>query len=91
MRIDAYNAVSQVYGSNSKYKSQATGTTQQSSDKFEISQTGKDMQIAKQAVNNTSDIREDKVAELKAKIENGTYDVSSESFADKLLQAYDEI
>ena len=45
-------------------------------------------QIAKQAVAETSDIREDKVAALSAKVKSGTYDVSNEAFAEKLLEKY---
>ena len=31
---------------------------------------------------------EDKIADIKSRIDNGTYNVSSESFADKLLEKY---
>lgn len=54
----------------------------------EISSIGYDYQIAKQAVAETSDIREDKVAALSAKVKSGTYDVSNEAFAEKLLEKY---
>ena len=85
MRIDAYNQVSQVYGVNSKTKtSAATKTTR--SDKVEISNLGKDLQIAKQAIKDTPDVREDVVAKFKTQINNGTYDVDGESFADKLME-----
>ena len=59
-----------------------------SSDKVEISTFGKDLQVARQAVSNAPDVREDKVAEYKSRIQAGTYDVSSESFADKMLEEY---
>lgn len=88
MRIDAYNQVNQVYNSNTKLKTQKAWQTS-GKDKVEISETGKIYQIAKKAVNNVPDIREDKVADIKSKIDNGTYDVSAESFADKLLENYD--
>ncbi len=91
MRIDTFSAVSQVYGSNAKLKTQATGKTEKASDKLEISQIGKDIHVAKKAVKEASDIREDKVADLKNRIKNGTYNVSDESFAEKLLKAYDSI
>lgn len=85
MRIDAYNQVSQVYGVNSKTKtSAATKTTR--SDKVEISNLGKDLQIAKQAIKDTPDVREDVVAKFNTQINNGTYDVDGESFADKLME-----
>ncbi|MDE6208108.1 MAG: flagellar biosynthesis anti-sigma factor FlgM [Lachnospiraceae bacterium] len=85
MRIDAYNQVSQVYGVNRKTKTSATTKTTRS-DKVEISNLGKDLQIAKQAIKDTPDVREDVVAKFKTQINNGTYDVDGESFADKLME-----
>ena len=90
MRVGAYNQVSQVYGSRKitkSYNQNSIGETS-SLDKVSFSNVGKDMQIAKTALSNVPDIREDRVAELKASIDNGTYKVSPESFADKLIAAY---
>ena len=90
MRIDALKQVDQIYGANGKrkvnYASKVPG-----SDKLEISSFGKDLQIAKQAVANASDIREDKVAEYKRRISEGTYNVSAADFADKMLAKYEEL
>lgn len=90
MRIDALNQIGQVYGANGNrkvnYASKVSG-----SDKVEISSFGKDLQIAKKAVANASDIREDKVAEYKRRIADGTYKVSSEDFADRMLAKYEEL
>lgn len=89
MRIDAYNQIGQVYKTNNKLKTQKTsGATR--SDYVEISEFGKVLQTAKQAVKNSRDIREDKVADIKARIDNGTYEVSGESFADKVIENYQE-
>ncbi|MDO4515477.1 MAG: flagellar biosynthesis anti-sigma factor FlgM [Lachnospiraceae bacterium] len=49
------------------------------------------MQIAKQAVKSSPDIREELTARLKAQIQSGTYEVSAESFADKLIQKMEEV
>ena len=35
--------------------------------------------------------REDVIAPIKAKLQNGTYEVSNESFADKLFAKYEEM
>ena len=56
-----------------------------------MSQAGRDFQIAKQAVANASDVREDKVAELKTKVESGNYQVDAGDFASKLLEKYNEL
>ena len=84
MRIEAYNAVSQVYQSNTKLVAK-TNTIANANDKFEISQTAKSYQVAKQAVNAAPDIRQDKVADIKAKMSAGAYTVKPEDFADKVM------
>ncbi|MGB4658805.1 MAG: flagellar biosynthesis anti-sigma factor FlgM [Mobilitalea sp.] len=87
MRIDAFNKVSELYKSSSVKN---TGKTQSSSfsDKLEISQTGKDYQVAKQIVARTPDIRETKINDIKARMEAGTYNVSIEDTADKIIDQY---
>lgn len=87
MRIDAYNQIGQIYKANNKGKVQAANKTKKS-DQLEISSFGRDLQIAKQAVKESPDVREDRVKELKAKIDNGTYEVSNEAFADKLMEKF---
>ena len=90
MRVGAYNQVSQVYGSQKISKSYNTNAIGAAStlDKVSFSNVGKDMQVAKNALKNVPDIREDKVNELSTRIANGTYQVSPESFADKLVAAF---
>ena len=94
MRIDSYNQVSQIMkaGKVSKAKkAYGMNAAASSSDQLSISQLGKDYQIAKQAVAGASDIREDRVAQLKEKIANGSYNVDTEDFANKLLAKYNAI
>ncbi len=90
MRIDAYSQISQVYGVNSKMKTSTVSKTY-NTDKVEISSFGQDLQIAKKAVAESPDVRADKVAALKAKVQNNTYEVDAESFADMLLKKYEAI
>ena len=92
MRIEAYNQVAQLYQtSNTKNVSQAAKTNQMGRDEVQISSTGRDYNVAKAAVSESADIREDLVADIKARIKNGTYDVSAEDFADKLLSQVNSI
>ena len=44
--------------------------------------------IAKQAVANVPDVREDLVSSLKQQIDNDTYEVDADDFAGKLLEKY---
>lgn len=90
MRIEAYTQVQGVYNTKKTAKLQSKGKSGLS-DQLQISDFGKDIQIAKRAVAGSSDIREDVTAPIKAEIQAGTYEVSSESFADKLLQKFEEM
>lgn len=86
MRIDSMNQVSQVYNMN-KVRKVNTSYQASFSDKVEISQLGKDIQIAKKAVSAAPDIREDKVNAMKAALAGG-YTVSDNDLADKLLESF---
>lgn len=90
MRIEAYTQVQQLYKTKKPVKAQA-GKSANYSDKLQISDVGKDIQTAKAAVAASGDIREDVTAPIKASIQAGTYEVSTESFADKLLAKYEEM
>ena len=85
MRIDAYSAVSKVYQTSSQITGKSSKAEESSNDKLEISQTAKNYQVAKSAVAEASDVREDKIADIKNRIAAGTYSVSAEDFADKIL------
>lgn len=90
MRIEAYTQVQQLYSSKKTAKTQPS-SKKTVSDQIQISSFGKDIQTAKNAVAAADDIREELTAPLKASIANGTYEVSGESFAEKLMQKYEEI
>ena len=53
--------------------------------------SGRDYQVAKKAVSEASDIREDKVAQLKNMVESGQYQVSGDDFASRLLEKYNSL
>ena len=84
MRIEAYNAVSQIYQAKKPGKV-GKSTAAYGRDQVQISSIGKDIQTVKQAVANSSDIRKDVTEPIKAAIANGTYNVSNDDFASKLL------
>ena len=90
MRIEAYTQVQKLYDTN-KAKKAAVGSSVNVSDKLQLSSLGKDIQWAKKAVAESSDVREDVVAPIKARIQSGTYEVSADSFADKLIQKCEEL
>ncbi len=90
MRVDALSQIQQVYGVNKSRRTSKAASTNSARDAVEISSIGRDIQMAKTAVKESPDIRQEKVAALKAQIQSGTYDVSGESFADKLMQKFGE-
>lgn len=49
------------------------------------------IKLQKKAVAETPDIREDKVARLKTRVESGSYKVDSGDFASKLLERYNAL
>ena len=87
MRIDAFNKISQLYSASQVKKTNKT-TRKNTKDTLELSQTGKDYHVVKQAVQNESDIRMDKVNAIKESIASGTYNVSMKEVADKLVDSY---
>ncbi len=88
MRIDALNAISQVYQASKPNKINRTSTVSRT-DEVQISSFGRDLQIAKQAVKNAPDVRSEITGSIKASIDKGTYSVSGEDFASKLLEKYE--
>lgn len=90
MKINPYIQVQQMYNSKkvgSAKKAVGTGRT----DGVEISNVGREIQVAKQAVADAPDVRADMIAPIKTAVNNGTYEVSGESFADKLMKAAGQI
>ena len=87
MRIEAYNQVTQLYKNTKATKAEKSYSAALGRDEVSISQAGYDYQ----AVAEASDIREDKVAGLKARIQSGNYKVDSGDFASKLLEKYNSL
>jgi len=55
-------------------------------DKVVLSQEAKKIQEAKKLLDSIPDIREEKVAKIKAQIENGTYQVEEKKLAAKMIK-----
>ena len=88
MRIDAYNQVNMVYATAGKTQLKKTAKTSTTEDKLEISQLGRDYQVAKAAVAQADDVREDRVAAVKEHYASGQYNVSANKLAAKLIEKY---
>ena len=63
----------------------ATGATTERQDNVRLSNRAHDVAQASRAVADSAEVREARVAELKAAIANGTYDVDARAIAERLL------
>ena len=88
MRVDNYGQISSAYNVSKARKAEVVTKLNKGNDTVEISNAAKTYQTARTAVASASDIRADKVARLKAAIEDGTYSVTGKDIADKLVERY---
>lgn len=90
MKINPYIQVQQLYNNQKTVAGKKAGTVSRK-DGLVISNIGKEIQAAKQAVAAAPDIRTDITEPIRAAMNDGTYKVNSEKFADKLLRAAEQI
>ena len=84
VNIDAY--VNQVQEKDKADAASEQPEKQQAkADTVVLSDTAKAVQEAKTQLDSIPEVREDKVAELREQIENGTYEVDSEKLAEKMI------
>ena len=91
MRIESYSQIQSLYQTSRVSNTQKVKGTAATTDKVSISSIGKDMKTAKDALKASPDVRADLVNSVKSRVQDGTYNVSAESFADKLLQKFQEL
>ncbi len=86
MRISGINNILNNYNTK-KVTSTESIKKSKGKDVFDISSTAKEYQIAKKALSQSPDIRQDKVQDIKNRIESGNYDVSAREIADKIVDS----
>jgi len=80
------NPVAQVYLSKTKSVRAVEGTdAAKPADKIELSTDAEAIETARKVIAEMPDVRADKVEALRKQIQDGTYQVSPESIADKML------
>lgn len=87
MRVESINQISQIYKPSGAKKFNRQDSVSRR-DAYEISQSAKDYQVAKKAVAEAPDIREDKVTQLKEALASGSYNVSAQEVAEKIVSRY---
>jgi negative regulator of flagellin synthesis FlgM len=85
MRINGINNVNGVYNSSGKRKSTESSGVSSGKDSLNVSDFAKELQVATKAVNNSPDVRQDKIDAIKEQMEAGTYNVTASMVADKLV------
>jgi len=85
--IDAYNAA-QVHNKQKAggEDSNVSDSPALKADTVVLSDAAKRIQEAQSQIQAIPDVRTDKVADLKARIENGTYEIKSEEIAEKMIR-----
>ena len=87
---DSVNIEAYVNQDQDKDKVDATSEQpekqQTKADTVVLSDTAKKVQEAQKQLEAIPDVREDKVAQLKEQIENGTYDMDEEKIAGKMIK-----
>ena len=88
MRIDAYNQIQQIYGTQKLSKTEKKTAGASFQDQLMLSATAQDASTAKKALAATPDVRQNLVSSIKERMDNDTYEVDLDDFAGKLLEKY---
>lgn len=86
MRISSIGNILGTYNAQ-KFTSSESKRVGKSKDSVDISSTAKEYQIAQKALMHSPDIRDDKVKELKDKIQSGNYNINANEIADKIVNS----
>lgn len=75
------------YGNN-KTKAKEKTSAVEGGEKVSVSKKAKEASTAKTVATATPDINEEKVAQIKARIKNGTYEVDADAIASKMIDQH---
>lgn len=86
MKIDGINRVNAIYSKATIQKTPSV-TKKNRKDHVEFSSVAKDFKIAKDAGNKVSDVRFEKVQDIKQRIASGNYNVNGQEVAKKMIDS----
>ena len=87
MRVDNIFNAYKVYNTNGNPRQRRAGSVVgQNQDGFSLSVKAEDYKVARKAVSAISEVRQDRVDDIRARIESGQYNVSASMVAEKILQ-----
>ena len=85
INIDAYaKHVDEKQPANTLKKNDSKGILKE--DKVELSSVANKIREARKLIDSVPDIREQKIANIKTQIENGTYQINEEKIASRMLE-----
>ena len=87
MKISNVSNIYGVYNTKPAVSRKKTADSN-AADTYDVSHEGKSYNTVYKAVMQSSDIREDKVNAIQKRIAEGTYNVSAEELADKILSRF---
>ena len=87
MRIDGINKLTQAYGMQTQGCVINKKINQK--DEIQLSTVARDFQYASKMVKQVPDIREEKVNEIRARIEAGTYSIDAKKVSEKIVSQMD--
>ncbi|NLJ87869.1 MAG: flagellar biosynthesis anti-sigma factor FlgM [Epulopiscium sp.] len=86
MKVSRVDKIMEIYNTSKMKKTEKAKKTE-GKDTVALSNQGKDYQKALKAVSKVPDIREEKVEEIKQRIQSGNYDISAEELAEKIVDS----
>lgn len=84
MKISGISKIYETYSAKSAVVGKKT-KSEAKKDNVNVSNKAREFQLAFKSVSSMPNIREDKIEYLKEQMDNGTYNVSAENIADKIL------
>lgn len=84
MKINGINKISQIYKAN-KVSNIKKVNSQKKKDSLQVSNQAKEIQIANNAARKVSSVRQEKVDEIKKRIESNNYNIDSKEVAKKMI------
>lgn len=85
MKINNNGYVARIY-QNYQKADQVSKKSQVKSDNIQLSESAREISKLIKETKNLPEIREEKIARIKAEIQNGTYHVTAQQLAAKMLQ-----
>lgn len=76
-----------IYNKTNVKNTSKTDQANKVKDELQLSDRARDFQVAMKAFKKLPEVREDLVKELKDKIQQGTYKVTGEEVADKIIES----